>query len=207
MAKKKDNSTEDRILEAATYVFIEKGLAGARMQEIADKAEINKALLHYYFRSKDKLFEAIFLRLRDKIIPQVDCFTDETKTIGERLTQFTDGYIGLFIDSPRLPAFIFSEINRDPSLLSSFDEVAKMRLKVLQALEVEMEKGNLIKMDAKHMLVNIISLCAMPFVAYALMNKLLMSGKHPEEYQTFLEERKEVLRDLMLNTLCLKNEN
>src|SRR5262245_51487236 len=59
--KKKDQPTEERIITAARKVFLSKGLAGARMQDIADEAGINKALLHYYFRSKEKLFDMIFM--------------------------------------------------------------------------------------------------------------------------------------------------
>ena len=63
--------TEQLILEAAKKVFFNKGFDGARMQEIADVAGINKALLHYYFRSKDKLFEAIFFDAFQQFIPRV----------------------------------------------------------------------------------------------------------------------------------------
>jgi AcrR family transcriptional regulator len=62
-----DKQTEDKIFEAATLVFEEKGMAGARMQNIADRAGINKALLHYYFRTKDHLFDAVFAKLAQKM--------------------------------------------------------------------------------------------------------------------------------------------
>ncbi|HNA17232.1 MAG TPA: helix-turn-helix domain-containing protein, partial [Ferruginibacter sp.] len=57
---KHNKDTEQKILESARNVFIQKGLAGARMQDIADHAGVNKALLHYYFTSKDKLFNIVF---------------------------------------------------------------------------------------------------------------------------------------------------
>ena len=57
---KKDHNAEERILAAAKKVFTTKGMAGARMQDIADEAVINKALVHYYFRDKDKMFEVVF---------------------------------------------------------------------------------------------------------------------------------------------------
>ena len=66
-----DKQTEDKIFEAATIVFEEKGLAGARMQNIADRAGINKALLHYYFRTKDHLFEAVFTALAKKMFAKI----------------------------------------------------------------------------------------------------------------------------------------
>ena len=68
--KEKDDSTEERILEAAKKVFIRNGMAGARMQDIADEAGINKALLHYYFRSKEKLFDEIFRKVAGQLLPR-----------------------------------------------------------------------------------------------------------------------------------------
>ena len=73
-----DTSTEEKILAAARKVFIAHGLAGARMQEIADEAGINKALLHYYFRSKDKLFETILVETMQSFLPRVNAiFTSD----------------------------------------------------------------------------------------------------------------------------------
>ena len=71
MTSDTDNTTEQKILEAAQEVFHEKGYDGARMQEIADKASINKGLLHYYFKTKDSLFEAIFSIAFRQMIAQI----------------------------------------------------------------------------------------------------------------------------------------
>ena len=71
MTTNKDTNTEQSILEAAKIVFIKKGMEGARMQEIADEAGINKAMLHYYYRSKDKLFEAVFKETFLKLVPNL----------------------------------------------------------------------------------------------------------------------------------------
>ena len=73
MAKRvKDQTTEEVILEAARKVFVKKGMYGARMQDIADEAGINKALLHYYFESKDKLFEKVFMEAAGHLFPKVN---------------------------------------------------------------------------------------------------------------------------------------
>ena len=77
MAKKgKDSNTEGKILIAARQVFIEKGLAGARMQDIADRAEINKAMLHYYFKNKEMLFELIFKETAGRLFPHFEKLMD-----------------------------------------------------------------------------------------------------------------------------------
>jgi TetR/AcrR family transcriptional regulator len=81
----KPQNAEQLILNAAREVFIERGMDGARMQEIADKAGINKALLHYYFRSKDKLFHAVFLEAFQQFQPQIELLINAEKTIHSKV--------------------------------------------------------------------------------------------------------------------------
>ena len=114
METKKD-STEDKILEAAKNVFVAKGMEGARMQEIADEAGINKALLHYYFRSKEKLFEAIFSKIIQFAFPEITRIAQSNEPFISKIEQVVDAYIDLLIKHPFIPGFIMKELNRDPS--------------------------------------------------------------------------------------------
>ncbi|HMG13903.1 MAG TPA: helix-turn-helix domain-containing protein, partial [Saprospiraceae bacterium] len=86
-------STEDKIIDAAKKVFLQQGYSGARMQDIADAAGINKALLHYYFRNKDKLFELIFLQCTQKMIPTINSVFDSDEDIFNKIRQFVSTYI------------------------------------------------------------------------------------------------------------------
>src|SRR6478735_10691909 len=97
---KKDLSTEEKILNAAKKVFLTKGMDGARMQDIADKAGINKALLHYYFRSKDKLFERIFIEEAQKFMPRVTHIMLSEMTLFEKIEKFVGEYIDTLIQNP-----------------------------------------------------------------------------------------------------------
>lgn len=115
MSTQKDN-TEDKIIEAAKEVFIKKGMDGARMQEIADEAGINKALLHYYFRSKEKLFDAIFERVIRMAFPRISQIIFSDLHFRVKVEQAIDTYLDLLMKHPYLPAFILKEINRDASL-------------------------------------------------------------------------------------------
>ena len=105
---KKDNS-EEKILNAAQSVFIQKGMDGARMQEIADEAGINKALLHYYFRTKQKLFEAILKKVFSNILPNLMDMVHSDLPIEEKLGIFIENYIDLLMENPYLPNFILKE--------------------------------------------------------------------------------------------------
>jgi AcrR family transcriptional regulator len=96
MEVKKDN-TEEKIIDAATYVFVKKGMDGARMQEIADRAGINKALLHYYFRSKEKLFDAVFTRIISIAFPRIGQILTSDLPILEKVEKVIDIYLELLM--------------------------------------------------------------------------------------------------------------
>ena len=84
------NNTEERILESARQIFQAKGLQGARMQEIADKAGINKAMLHYYYRSKELLFEAVFEEAANRIFPKIVELLNTDYPLFEKIEYFVD---------------------------------------------------------------------------------------------------------------------
>src|SRR3954468_17116383 len=93
---------------------MEKGIDGARMQDIADKAGINKALLHYYFRSKEKLFEMIFIEEARKFMPKVTSIMVSELTLFEKVEKFVGEYIDTLLQNPLLPIFILNEIKQNP---------------------------------------------------------------------------------------------
>ena len=112
--KQKEVGAEQRILDAAKKVFMHKGLSGARMQDIADEAGINKAMLHYYFRSKDQLFEMIFKEAASSLFPKVIAIVAEDISLFDKIRKFTREYLDIVIENPYLPLFVLNEINRQP---------------------------------------------------------------------------------------------
>ena len=110
-----DKQTEEKIFEAATDVFIEKGMDGARMQDIANHAGINKALLHYYFRTKDQLFNAVFEMIAKKIFKKFAPVLDGNLTLEEKIRFFFKEHISFLQANPRLPGFLLNEVNRNPA--------------------------------------------------------------------------------------------
>ncbi|MEO6687147.1 MAG: helix-turn-helix domain-containing protein, partial [Dyadobacter sp.] len=118
MAKGKkdlDLSTEEKIMEAARKVFTEKGYAAARTRDIAEESGINLALLNYYFRSKEKLFELVMLEKVNKLFGTIiPILTDETTELEEKLDRIAESYIDLLLVNPDLPIFVLSEIRRRP---------------------------------------------------------------------------------------------
>jgi TetR/AcrR family transcriptional regulator len=194
--------TELLILNAARKVFIEKGLDGARMQEIADEAGINKALLHYYFRSKDKLFEMIFQEELGKFFPKmVNLIASGDISLEDKIRTFVSNYITIFINNPFLPTFIIRELQRDPDNLKLFFIKSGFDLNVIKfAITNLSNQLNMTFDEARHFMINMISLCIFPFAGRPLIERILFSEDR-SEYDQFLEQRKKVVADFIINAL------
>lgn len=198
----KDN-TEDKILLAAQKVFIEKGMDGARMQEIANEAGINKALLHYYFRTKQKLFEAIFKMVFSQIFPNLMELVNADLPIDEKLGKFIDQYISLLQKHAFLPTFILKEMNRDPEFLAAIIKGSGINPpEVFAMLEREMDRGTIRRMNPRDILVNILSLSIFPFAARPLLSIVLFDNDK-QAYTDFLDERKRTIKEFVLNSILV----
>lgn len=203
MEAKKD-STEEKILDAAKTVFIAKGMDGARMQEIADEAGINKALLHYYFRSKERLFEAIFSQIVKYAFPEITRIISSDEPIVSKIEQVIDAYLGLLLKHPFIPGFIMKELSRDPSGL--FKMVVKFGFNpqiVLDQIQKAMDNGEIKKMDPRHLVVNIISMCVFPFAARPILNHLIFKDD-TKALENFYSERATVVKQFVIDAIVIK---
>lgn len=203
METKKD-TTEEKILEAAKNVFVTKGMEGARMQEIADEAGINKALLHYYFRSKERLFEAIFSEITKFVFPKLTQILLSDAGIITKIEQVVDAYIDLLIKHPFIPAFIIKELNRDPSGL--FKMVVKFGVNpqiVFDHIQEAMDRGEIVQMKPQHLIANIISMCVFPFAARPIISYVLFKD-NLQALDAFYGERAEVIKKFVINAIVIK---
>ena len=179
-------NTEQRILEAAENVFLEEGFAGARMQHIADKAGINKAMLHYYFRSKDKLFELVFQYKMQQFIPQITAtLHDDSIPFFDKIDRFVMAYLGMLRKNPSLPAFIISTLNRNPKLAETIK--IKIGKEVAQLIQSEIAKGTIKPVDPDQFLITLVGMCIFPFLARPLFSASF--DLEPESYDRILSER------------------
>ena len=203
METKKD-STEDKILEAAKNVFVSKGMEGARMQEIADEAGINKALLHYYFRTKERLFEAIFAEIIKFAFPKITRIVQSDEPIVSKIEQVIDAYIDLLIKHPFIPAFVIKELNRDPSGL--FKLVVKFGLNpqvIFDQIQLAMDRGEIIQMPPRHLAANIISMCIFPFAARPIISFILFKDDQ-KALNAFYGERADIIKQFVINAVVIK---
>jgi len=198
--------TESLILEAARQVFLDKGLEGARMQEIADRAGINKALLHYYFRNKEKLFEHVFESVIASFIPQVLHLMGSDEPIPDKIRQFVSIYLDVIYENPFIPRFILHEMNRDPEHLTAMMEriagkdIRKQLKKLDEDLAEASRRGQIKPVRAVHLLVNMLSLCIFPVVAKPIIAGIFFHNNE-KEYKQFLITRKEIVSEFIINGL------
>ena len=185
-------TTEQRILEAAKKVFLLRGLDGARMQDIADEAGINKAMLHYYFRSKERLFEVIFDSIASKIVPDLTSIVEQDLPIVVILDRIVHRYIDFVSENPQLPLFMISELTKDPerikNLMNHTGNFSKMQgfgVKLMQA----MQAGDIKQVHPLHLILNIIAMCIFPFIARPMVQHVMKISD--EEYAVVLSQRKE----------------
>ncbi len=199
--KELEKSTELKILEAAKLEFITKGFDGARMQQIATKAGINKALLHYYFRNKENLFKAVFGNVFGDFFPKIMTTFQSELSFFEKLRFFIDGYINVLNKNPKLPVFILHEIQHRPELLLNSLKEQGVNPKIIAGMvEAEMVKGSLKPVPVAHLLVNMLSMCIFPVVAAPIMREVLFDGNE-KKYKNFLEERKQYVYEFIINTI------
>jgi AcrR family transcriptional regulator len=189
-AKIKHN-TEQLILEAARKVFIKKGLEGARMQEIADEAGINKALLHYYFRSKEKLFNHIFETAINGIFDDVNESIHEEGDVFVFIETFVDNYLTILQKNPFIPNFIFNEINSHPERINQFSNKIKLNIPGFKHMvEKNIAQKKISAVSPEHLLIDMLGMCVFPYVGRPLLEKVFFDD-HPAGAENFLYERKQ----------------
>lgn len=165
--KLKDKNTESVILDAAKKVFMEKGLYGARMQDIANEAGINKALLHYYFRNKERLFDEVFGGALTRYFENMDIISDESMSIMDRVLTYSDRFVRFLSEYPQMSIFLIKEISSNQELFQIKVKGIKKNQKhsLLSILQKGIENKEIPEIDTVVFLINLHSLCAYPFVA------------------------------------------
>lgn len=198
---KNDKSTEQKILEAAKQVFMEKGIDGARMQDIADKAGINKALLHYYFRSKEKLFEMIFIEEARKFMPKITSIMMSELTLFEKVEKFVGEYIDTLMQNPLLPIFILNEINRNPkeAIKKIFGSQRPPIDKVDELITKLVKKGEIKPIKGYELMVNMVSLCIFPFLARPMVQWITKANDG--EFMKLMELRKKTVVKFVIDSV------
>ena len=189
--KQKDKNTEQVILQTARKVFIQKGLSGARMQDIADQAGFNKALLHYYFTSKDKLFSLVFEQEFSNLFSSLATIVSSDLPLFEKIENIVSLDIERLTQFPGLPIFVLNEMSRNPEVI--LKKLKKIPVeKVLgifqKQINAEIKKGTIKKISAEQLFINIQSMCIFPFMARPMIKGLMQMDE--KMYMAMIQKRK-----------------
>jgi len=195
-------STEEKIKEAARRVFTRKGYAATRTRDIAEESGYNLALINYYFRSKEKLFDIIMLDNLHLFIHSVMAIVnDPATTLQEKIEILISHYIDMLIKNPDIPIFVLSEINANPAKLASklgFSKVQHGNIYLVKQWNELAATKNAPKINPLHIIMNVLSMTIFPFVASPLLRN--RTGISIEEFNKLMEERKKLI-PVWINTL------
>lgn len=203
MTRKKpetDSSTEEKIKAAANAVFTKKGFSGTRTRDIAEEAGINLALLNYYFRSKEKLFDIVMMDNIQQFLTGIKgLLNNEALSLTEKVTLVAENYINLLRTQPDMPLFILSEIRSNPEKLANNMNVKEILLKSHFYRQLHEALNG--KVNPLHFIMNIISLTVFPFVASPLLK--VIGDLKQDDFDKMVEERKKMIPvwiDAMIKT-------
>ncbi len=197
----RSRNTEQKIFDAATELFLEKGVDRTSVREIAAKAGINLALMNYYFRSKENLFSAIFSQLVKTNSEDLIRILNSDLELNEKIRQYVEVYIDMLSDNPLLVSFVMAILHRSRERITEMKAISnlygtdKFRQQVLE----EGKKGNIRRTDPSQLFVDMMSLIAFPFaIKMLVMDKNNMTEK---EFQAFLEERKTRIPEMLIESM------
>ncbi len=205
---KKDTTTREKILKAAMEVFLQKGKDGARMQEIADRASVNKAMLFYYFTSKDVLFREVFRSHMKEIINNIkSIFISETDP-EKKIEQLIHTYLQFFQNNPALPKLMLRESSNDSNEIREIIRDIKQEYgadipdKFISLIKDSIGSGHFYDVDPRHTIISIIGMTIIYFIGRPIIETLL-ELENVDNY-TFLLQREENILFLLKNGLLKK---
>ena len=194
MKKTKDISTEERIKAAARKVFHQKGFAGTRTRDIAEEAGINHAMLNYYFRSKEKLFEMVMMETMAQFFKGVKLMlNDESTSLDEKIDLIVSNYVDLLLKEPELPTFILNEVRPNPQAFVEQNPIKEaLTHSVLTRQYAEaVARGEITEPNLMQAILNVIGLVIFPFIAKPILTSIINIPE--EQYKVLMLQRKTLI--------------
>ena len=190
-------NTEEVILQSAREIFYKKGLSGARMQEIADQAGINKAMLHYYFKTKEQLFNKVFSDALQIFSGRVAEILNGELSLEEKIRTYVNHTVDALVLDPGIPVFVLNELTNNPDrLVEMFAAKDKIDLGRFFQEVKQYSKGNA---NPEVLFMDMVALCVYPIVMSSVLKKLLK--KTDQEYNELMEQRKVHIIDNILQQI------
>jgi len=195
----KDQATEELIKEKAKILFFQKGFLDATTQEIADEAKVNRALIHYYFRSREQLLDVILEEAVNRKRARVTAIFTSSLSFREKIAVYIDTIVNQGLTFPYLENFIISETARNHERVNMLCSPGKTKTADLIRDEhaVEVKKGNLGPISAEHFMVNLSAMCNYPLLAKSILKAV--HGMTDQSYRKFLQDRKQIIYQAIFN--------
>ena len=200
---KQEIDLEQRILEVAEKLFMEKGFAATKTTEIAAKAGCNHALIHYYFQTKENLFEKVFVNKFTVGMNQLKVELDDVNDIEQLTRKIIDRHLELVVKNQHLPLFLLSELSAAPKRIELLRRVVADHpvfgdffLNLQAILQIEHERGHIREIDAFNYMLNIVSLSIMSVVMLPIYSKA--TGIDRKAQREFIDMRREEIIQLVL---------
>ena len=188
------SNTEEKILLAAQKIFVKTGFDSARMDEIALLAGVNKSALHYYFRSKEKLFETVFEMILLRFVSEIDFEWEQETQLPSKINGFVSKYIDLLSENQHIPFFILNEINRNPEKII---KIIKKHKNTIFKDYLKPKDESFIKL---HLIITLLSLCTFPYICEPAIC-LVLFNSNTTDCHNFLLERKKSISDLIIQSI------
>jgi AcrR family transcriptional regulator len=200
--KKEEESTEQKIITAARKLFTQKGFDAVKTRDIAEEAGINLALLNYYFRSKEKLFEIIMGEsLETFFLGFSTIVNDEKTTYTKKIEQIVSNYIDMLLKSPDTPLFVMNQVRANPKRIEA--KKIFMNSYFMKQLQAGIKTGEIAPMNVVNLMLNIVSLSIFPFIG----RPIFQAGEGSITDEQFIElmmERKKMIPKWIEATLKVK---
>ena len=206
MELEKDISTEDKIRVAARKIFHQKGYAATRTRDIAEEAGINLALLNYYFRSKEKLFEMVMSEGFHQLFSLIrSIMTENHTTLSQKIDALVAAYIDMLVENPNLPVFVLGEIQANPERFKAklgINRKLVTESDVFRQLHAQLQKTGMNGVDPFHLILNILSMILFPFVGKPVIQRLTEMDE--DAFRDFVNERKVLIPKWIKNMLQIE---
>lgn len=204
MSEEKVKATENVILDAAMKVFTRRGFAGARMEEIAKEAGINRALLHYYFRDKETMFNLIFETRFKEFFSGIARILSSDLPLFEKIRQMISHEIDTLTKHPDIPRFVIMEVANQPERLIQYGQKMGFNPRQLltnftQQVDNAIENKEIVSIDSRQLLMNVMSTCIYPFVAKPIIKTMMQMDEH--SFASLMESRKKDLYDFIVKAI------
>lgn len=174
---------------------MDKGYAETSMSDIAAHVGINRPTLHYYFRTKDRMFQAVYGSIMEKIVPKVqDIVRQRDASVEERVEKVVDTYYGVFKQNPTLPMFLMREVKHDFDFVLNF--VTELHfdryfVSIREEIQAQMDEGLIAHVPMRFLFLTFFSLLTTPFSLKPMCERMMLNDG--ESYEQMLDEWKKVI--------------